>query len=106
MAGTPLGDSSPASIPLSGVPRRTLHLVQPATRTRRNHGVFMIGDELASVYSAAAQRQHDAGAGAGHGPRALQRGRRGRAAATRGGLNHGQPDLHVPRRHAVLRGRP
>jgi hypothetical protein len=51
MAGTPLGDSSPASIPLSGVPRRTLHLVQPATRTRRNHGVFMIGDELASVYS-------------------------------------------------------
>lgn len=45
MAGTPLGASSPTSSP-----QRTLHLV-PSTRTRRNHGTFLLGGHLASVYS-------------------------------------------------------
>jgi len=45
VAGTPLGASSPN---LS--PQHTLHLV-PSTRTRRNHGAFMLGGHLACVYS-------------------------------------------------------
>ncbi|MFT3818279.1 MAG: hypothetical protein QM750_11705 [Rubrivivax sp.] len=45
MAGYPLGASSP-----NPTPQRTLHLV-PSTRTRRNHGAFMLGGHLACVYS-------------------------------------------------------
>lgn len=51
MAGHPMGDASPA-VNLPPVERRrALHLVQASTRTRRNHGVFLLGNELASVYS-------------------------------------------------------
>jgi hypothetical protein len=46
MAGSPLGASSPNSSP-----QRTLHIV-PSSRTRRNHGVFVLGGHLACIYSA------------------------------------------------------
>lgn len=59
MAGTThLGALSPA-LP-TPAPRRILNLVPGSTRTRRNHGVFMLGSELASVYSS--RRESD-----GHG---------------------------------------
>lgn len=45
MAGTPLGETSPNSSP-----QRTLHIA-PSTRTRRNHGAFVLGGHLACVYS-------------------------------------------------------
>ncbi len=46
MAGIPLGTSVP-----NPTPQRTLHLV-PSSRTRRNHGAFMLGGHLTCVYSA------------------------------------------------------
>lgn len=51
MAGQPLGAPallSPASVP---APQRAPHRVMASSRTRRNHGVFLLGDELATVYS-------------------------------------------------------
>ena len=59
MAVHPLGAIAPASsIPSHaeaspGIQRPALHLVRPAqTRTRCNHGTFMLGGQLAAVYSA------------------------------------------------------
>ncbi len=59
MAVHPLGATAPASpIPsqtpaLGATPRQALHLVRtPNTRTRCNHGTFMLGGQLAAVYSA------------------------------------------------------
>lgn len=60
MAVQPLGASAPASPSASQTPatpagarRQPLHLVQTSsTRTRRNHGTFMLGGQLAAVYSA------------------------------------------------------
>ena len=59
MAVHPLGASSPASssavqTPAPGAAARPLlHLVRTAqTRTRCNHGTFMLGGQLAAVYSA------------------------------------------------------
>jgi hypothetical protein len=51
MAGLSMGALSPAVPSSSSAPRRTLHLVPGSTRTRRNHGVFLFGNELATVYS-------------------------------------------------------
>ena len=51
MAGQPLGAPalhSPASLPEA---QRGLHRVTASSRTRRNHGVFLLGSELATVYS-------------------------------------------------------
>ena len=51
MAGQHLGAPallSPASVP---APQRAPHRVMASSRTRRNHGVFLLGDELATVYS-------------------------------------------------------
>jgi hypothetical protein len=52
MAG-PFTGTSAQALPYSNVtPRQQLHLVQPATtRTRRNHGAFNLGGQLACVYS-------------------------------------------------------
>lgn len=59
MAVHPLGAIAPASPILPhaeatpGTPRPALHLVRTAqTRTRCNHGTFMLGGQLAAVYSA------------------------------------------------------
>lgn len=51
MAGKPLG--APASVfPLSvQAPGAAAYRVHPESRTRRNHGVFIVGDQLACVYS-------------------------------------------------------
>ena len=51
MAGQPLGAQTPLFTALAPAPQRTLHRVLASSRTRRNHGVFLIGDELATVYS-------------------------------------------------------
>lgn len=49
MAVHPLGASaSPASLPAQ--PRHLIH-VPASSRTRRNHGVFLFGTEVAAVYS-------------------------------------------------------
>ena len=51
MAGQPLGAPallSPTSVP---APQRAPHRIFASSRTRRNHGVFQLGNELASVYS-------------------------------------------------------
>ena len=51
MAGQPLGATallSPASHPEA---QRAPHRVMASSRTRRNHGVFQLGDEQATVYS-------------------------------------------------------
>ena len=51
MAGQPIGASAP-QVPASiSAPRRQPLRVVASSRTRRNHGVFLIGAELASVYS-------------------------------------------------------
>jgi hypothetical protein len=52
MAGTTQGAPAPLSIASSNpTPQRTPRRVISSTRTRRNHGVFLIGSELATVYS-------------------------------------------------------
>ena len=53
MAGLPSGPSAHLSpSPSSNTRPRTLHLVPAATtRTRRNHGVFSVGGQMAGVYS-------------------------------------------------------
>lgn len=52
MAGQPLGAPAPLSqaVPLSA-PQPAPLRVLAASRTRRNHGVFLLGSELATVYS-------------------------------------------------------
>ena len=51
MAGNPIGATAPTSPAHSSAPQRAhLHAVA-TTRTRRNHGCFLLGNELASVYS-------------------------------------------------------
>lgn len=57
MAGLTLGESTPVVHPLAAVAQRPLIRIPSSTRTRRNHGVFLLGDELASVYSS--RRQAD-----------------------------------------------
>ncbi len=50
MAGFSSGPNAHTSpSPVAG--RRTLHLVPASTRTRRNHGVFSVGGQMACVYS-------------------------------------------------------
>lgn len=51
MAGTSLGAASPASPPSLQLPSAGARRVLGVTRTRRNHGVFLIGNELACIYS-------------------------------------------------------
>lgn len=53
MAGISLGACSPASSSpaLQTAPKRPTLRLATASRTRRNHGVFMIGDQLATVCS-------------------------------------------------------
>lgn len=52
MAGQPLGAHAPASLsPFPLAPSAAVYRVQPVSRTRRNHGVFIVGDQLACVYS-------------------------------------------------------
>lgn len=60
MAGISLGACSPASSsPALPAPHATLHRVPAASsRTRRNHGVFLLGNELATVDSS--RRRGDA----------------------------------------------
>lgn len=48
MAGHPTGTIAHVPAP---APTRTLQLVPASTRTRRNHGVFSIGGQLACIYS-------------------------------------------------------
>lgn len=70
MAGLTLGARSPAaSSPLPSPAQRTLRRAPAASsRTRFNHGVFQVGDELATVCSS---RRQDDGLGVllqlGHG---------------------------------------
>lgn len=60
MAGQPSGAPAPTPSPTSpAAPRHPLHLVPittastgTSTRTRRNHGAFTLGGQLACVYSA------------------------------------------------------
>lgn len=53
MAGTTVGVHAPdlASHSLLTPKRPTLRLATDTTRTRRNHGVFLVGNELATVCS-------------------------------------------------------
>ena len=52
MAGTSSGTSPTLSLSSStSANRGPLHLVQASTRTRRNHGAFTLGGQLACVYS-------------------------------------------------------
>ena len=57
MAGTSLGAPAPLSIAPVCAPTRAPHRVPTASRTRRNHGVFLLGNELATVYSS--RREQD-----------------------------------------------
>ena len=50
MAGQLIGASAPQSPASTSAPRRPLRIVA-SSRTRRNHGVFLVGDELTTVYS-------------------------------------------------------
>lgn len=55
MAGQITGATAPTSVPpIAAADGRTLRLVRNSgdTRTRRNHGAFMLGGQLACVYSA------------------------------------------------------
>lgn len=52
MAGQTLGAPAPSSPLPPSVPKRAPYLVPTSTRKRRNHGVFMLGGQLACVYSA------------------------------------------------------
>ena len=51
MAGQPTGAPSPIVPASQHAPRPPLRLVPSASRTRRNHGAFALGGELACVYS-------------------------------------------------------
>ena len=51
MAGQPLGAPAPQSPASVSAPQRAPHRVIASSRTRRNHGVFQLGNELATVYS-------------------------------------------------------
>lgn len=51
MAGISLGAPSPDFALPRNEAKRMLRLVPASSRTRRNHGVFLFGGELASVYS-------------------------------------------------------
>lgn len=52
MAGQSLGAPAPLSSPVPlPAPQRAPLRVMASSRTRRNHGVFLLGSELASVYS-------------------------------------------------------
>lgn len=53
MAGNSLGTQTPVSLPPSprSTDKRALHLVPASTRTRRHHGAFTLGGQLACVYS-------------------------------------------------------
>lgn len=53
MAGPTLGASTP--VQTSAPSQRPLIRIPETTRTRRNHGVFLLGNELASVYSSRRQ---------------------------------------------------
>lgn len=53
MAGIPSGTHAHTSpIDTSRAPLHALRLVPPSTRTRRNHGAFTLGGQLACIYSA------------------------------------------------------
>lgn len=51
MAGHPLGATAPISSVPTSAPQSAPVRVMAASRTRRNHGVFMLGNEVASIYS-------------------------------------------------------
>ena len=51
MAGTSLGANAPLSSSHFSAPERAPHRVIASSRTRRNHGVFLLGNELTTVYS-------------------------------------------------------
>ena len=52
MAGTsPLGALAPDSLTSFLAPHGAAYRVPASTRTRRNHGVFVLGNEMAAVYS-------------------------------------------------------
>lgn len=54
MAGHPLGAPAPVfpfPFPVPQAPGADAYRVQPESRTRRNHGVFIVGNQLACVYS-------------------------------------------------------
>ncbi|WP_396268516.1 hypothetical protein [Ideonella sp.] len=51
MAGSPLGTSAPTSPAPGAAQRRPLYRVPTSTRTRRLHGVCLVGDSLLSVFS-------------------------------------------------------
>lgn len=57
MAGTSLGAAAPANLHATARATRTLTLAPGSTRTRQSHGVFPLGDFLASIYSS--RRDHD-----------------------------------------------
>jgi hypothetical protein len=60
MAGTSLGAPAPSfPAPVQG-PGPTAYRIPAQSRTRRNHGVFIVGDQLACVYSS---RRADDGKG-------------------------------------------
>ena len=58
MAGTSLGAKAPLSSSPFSAPERAPHRVIASSRTRRNHGVFLLGNELTTVYSS--RRECDA----------------------------------------------
>ena len=51
MAGQSLRTSAPLASASPATPQRTLYRVIGSSRTRCNHGVFLLGHELAIVYS-------------------------------------------------------
>ena len=51
MAGYSMGAAAPASLAPNAAPQRLPNLVPASTRTRRNHGVFQFGNELAAIHS-------------------------------------------------------
>ena len=51
MAGQSTGALAPLSLESLPAPQSAPHRVMATSRKRRNHGVFLLGDELATVYS-------------------------------------------------------
>lgn len=51
MAGASTGALAPNSLPRSSTSQRSPRRVIAVSRTRCNHGVFLLGNELATVYS-------------------------------------------------------
>lgn len=51
MAGQPIGAIAPNISDTLSAPVRTSHRVIALSRTRRNHGAFLVGNELTTVYS-------------------------------------------------------